>query len=141
MNRVINFEPQHKKIKSVSKTASAIIDKVAPAFIITALVADLAVGSYFAIKGFDESLKNGDFDPKDDKAIVMEIDGKDVAIPLYSYRKNLAGDLIIKDTEGHTYIVPKDSDSTLVLGEDALNRANQLLSERELDNNVGGMSL
>ncbi len=141
MNREINFDSKHKKIKSVSKKAGTIFDKVAPVFIITALVADLAIGSYFMINSFNESMENGDFDPKDDKAIVMEIDGKDVAIPLYSYRKNLAGDLIIKDTEGHTYIVPKDSDSTLVLGEDALNRANQLLSERELDNNVGGMSL
>ena len=139
MSREINFESSHKKIKSVSKTASRIIDKVAPAFIITALVADLAVGSYFAIKGFDESLKNGDFDPKDDKAIVMEVDGETIAIPLHSYKKNLQGDLVIVDTEGNRYTVPKDSESTLVLGEDALNRANELVNEKAQEK--GGMSL
>ena len=139
MNKEINFEPRHKRIKSVSKKASEIIDKVAPAFIITALAADLAVGSYFAIKGFDDSLKNGDFDPKDDKAIVMEVDGETVAIPLHSYKKNLQGDLVIVDTEGNRYTVPNDSESTLVLGEDALNRANELANEKELEK--GGMSL
>jgi len=139
MNKEINFEPNHKRIKSVSKKASEIIDRVAPAFIITALVADLAVGSYFAIKGFDDSLKKGDFNPKDDKAIVMEVDGETVALPIYSYKKNFQGDLIIVDTEGNRYTVPKDSESTLVLGEDALNRANELVNEKELEK--GGMSL
>ncbi|MBQ4031978.1 MAG: hypothetical protein II625_09510 [Bacilli bacterium] len=139
MNKEINFEPKHKRIKSVSEKTSKIIDKIAPVFIITALAADLAVGSYFAIEGFDQSLQNGDFIPKDDKAIVMEVDGETVALPLYSYKKNLQGDLIIVDTEGNRYTVPKDSESTLVLGEDALNRANELVNEKELEK--GGMSL
>ena len=139
MNKEINFEPKHKRIKSVSEKTSKIIDKIAPVFIITALAADLAVGSYFAIEGFDQSLQNGDFEPKDDKAIVMEVDGETVVLPLYSYKKNLQGDLIIVDTEGNRYTVPKDSESTLVLGEDALNRANELVNEKELEK--GGMSL
>ncbi len=142
MNREINFEPKHKKIKKASNKASKIFDKVAPVFIITALLADLAVGSFFAIKGFDESLQNGDFDLKDDKAIVTEIDGETVAIPLYSYKKNLQGDMVIVDAEGNRYTIPKENESTLVLGEDALNRANEIVSERQLESNdIGGMSL
>ena len=139
MNKQINFDSSHIRIKSVPEKTSKLIDKIAPAFIITALVADLAIGSYFAIEGFDKSLQNGDFEPKDDKAIVMEVDGETVVLPLYSYKKNLQGDLIIVDTEGNRYTVPKDSESTLVLGEDALNRANELVNEKELEK--GGMSL
>ncbi len=139
MSKKINFDSTHKKAKNVNEGIGRVWDKIAPYFIITAVIADLAVGSFFLIKDFDESLKNGDLDPKDDKAIVMEIDGETVALPLYSYKKNLSGDLIIKDTEGNTYTVPKDSESTLVLGDDALNRANELVSERELEN--GGRSL
>ena len=139
MNKQINFDSSHIRIKSVPEKTSKLIDKIAPAFIITALVADLAIGSYFAIEGFDKSLQNGDFEPKDDKAIVMEVDGETVVLPLYSYKKNLQGDLIIVDTEGNRYTVPKNSESTLVLGEDALNRANELVNEKELEK--GGMSL
>ena len=139
MSKKINFDSNHKKAENVTDAIGRIWDNIAPYFIITAVIADLAVGSFFLIKDFDESLKNGDLDPKDDKAIVMEIDGETVALPLYSYKKNLSGDLVIKDTEGNTYTVPKDSESTLVLGDDALNRANELVSERALEN--GGRSL
>ena len=139
MNKQINFDSSHIRIKSVPEKTSKLIDKIAPAFIITALVADLAIGSFFAIEGFDKSLQNGDFEPKDYKAFVMEVDGVTVVLPLYSYKKNLQGDLIIVDTEGNRYTVPKDSESTLVLGEDALNRANELVNEKELEK--GGMSL
>jgi len=40
---------------------------------------------------------------------------------------------IIIFAKGNRYTVPNDSESTLVLGEDALNRANELVNERELE--------
>ncbi len=130
MSKNINFDSNHKKAKNVAQAIGRVWDNVTPYFIITAVIADLAIGSFFLIESYDESLKNGDFDSKDDKAIVMEIDGETVAIPLHSYKQRINGGIKIVDTEGNTYVVPKNSNSTLFLGENAYEKASEMVNEQ-----------
>ena len=51
-------------------------------------------------------------------------------MPLHSYKQRINGDIKIVDTEGNTYVVPKNSNSTLFLGENAYEKASEMVNEQ-----------